>query len=168
MLTKMIQRLPGRGPKRTNPCGLTTTVPSSGAIGKANRATVGPLEREDQVIITLLLRGNCRSALDRTPELFQMSEEDLFGIPLRQAALELVRTTDAGEAAARQRQESRPTHACPMDVDSEAQERVDGTGAGEHLERGGLDRRSPCLMVRLGPMVHDPGADTVPGKLAGN
>jgi hypothetical protein len=53
------------------------------------------------VIITLLLRGNCRSALDRTPELFQMSEEDLFGIPLRQAALELVRTTDAGEAATR-------------------------------------------------------------------
>jgi hypothetical protein len=55
-----------------------------------------------------------------------------------------------------------------MDVESEAQELVDDTGAGEHLERGGLDRRSPRLMVRIGLMVHDPGADTVAGKLAGN
>ena len=34
MSTKMIQRSPGRGPKRTNPFGLTTTVPSPAAPAK--------------------------------------------------------------------------------------------------------------------------------------
>jgi hypothetical protein len=46
-----------------------------------------------------------------------------------------------------------------MDVDGEAQELVDDTSAGEHLERGGFDRRSPGLMVRLRLTIHDPGAD---------
>src|SRR5262249_17355633 len=34
-------------------------------------AAVGPLEGEQQVIITLLLRGDCRSALDRAPSCFR-------------------------------------------------------------------------------------------------
>jgi hypothetical protein len=54
-----------------------------------------------------------------------------------------------------------------MDVDGRAQELADDTGAGEQLERGGLDRRSPGLMVRLRLTLHDPGADAVAGQLAG-
>jgi hypothetical protein len=52
-------------------------------------------------------------------------------------------------------------------VDAEAQELVDDTSAGEHLKRGGFDRRSPRLMVRLRLTIHDPGGDAVAGKLAG-
>jgi hypothetical protein len=54
-----------------------------------------------------------------------------------------------------------------MDVDGEAQELVDDTSAGERLERGGFDRRSPGLMVRLRFTIYDPGADAVAGELAG-
>jgi hypothetical protein len=74
-------------------------------------ATVGPLEREEQVIINLLDRGNCRSLLDRTPQALQVGEEDLLSTPLGQTALELIRTIDAREAAPREGQESRPAHA---------------------------------------------------------
>jgi hypothetical protein len=55
-----------------------------------------------------------------------------------------------------------------MDVDGQVQELVDDTGAGQQLQRGGLDHRSPRLLVRLRLMIHDPGADTVAGKLAGS
>jgi hypothetical protein len=54
-----------------------------------------------------------------------------------------------------------------MDVDGEAQEFVDDTSASKHLERGGFDRRSPGLVVRLRLTIHDPGADAMAGKLAG-
>src|SRR5438874_7490708 len=54
-----------------------------------------------------------------------------------------------------------------MDVDGEAQELVDDTSAGERLERGGFDRRSPGLMVRFRLTVHDPGADAMASELAG-
>jgi len=53
-----------------------------------------------------------------------------------------------------------------MDVDGRAQELVDDTGAGEYLEHGGFDRRSPGLMMRFRRPIHDPGADAVAGKLA--
>jgi len=53
-----------------------------------------------------------------------------------------------------------------MDVDGRAQELVDDTGAGEHLEHGGFDRRSPGLTMRFRRPIHDPGADAVAGKLA--
>src|SRR5919204_6752262 len=55
-----------------------------------------------------------------------------------------------------------------MDVDGRAQELADDPGAGEQLERGGLDRRSPGLMVRLRLPLHDPGVDAVAGQLAGS
>jgi hypothetical protein len=63
------------------------------------------------VVVALLDRGNCRSAFDRTPQPLHVGEEDLLGTPLRQTALELVRTIDAGEAAPREGQASRPAHA---------------------------------------------------------
>jgi hypothetical protein len=55
-----------------------------------------------------------------------------------------------------------------MDVDGQVQELVDDTGAGQQLQRGGLDHRSPGLLVRLRLTINDPGADTVAGKLAGS
>jgi hypothetical protein len=55
-----------------------------------------------------------------------------------------------------------------MDVDRQVQELVDDTGAGQQLQRGGLDHRSPGLLVRLRLTIHDAGADTVAGKLAGS
>jgi hypothetical protein len=55
-----------------------------------------------------------------------------------------------------------------MDVNGRVQDVVDDTGAGQELQRGGFDRRSSSLLVRLRLTIHDPGADTVAGKLAGS
>jgi hypothetical protein len=95
-----------------------------------------------------------------------MREQDALGPPLRQAALVLVRTADAGKIADADLLAARTEEPCATHMRRGLQEGREHAGARQEFEAGGLDSGRAGLPMRDEPAFDDPRHDAVAGQLA--
>ena len=129
---------------------------------------VGAAKADVERVGVLFDRKNGRPAFDENAEAVQVLGEDCLGLPLRQAALVLVRAADAAESAGGERNEAARVEACAAHADGSFEERREHARAREKLEPGGLNGGRAGLTVRREPASDDARHDAVAGKLAGS
>ena len=99
----------------------------------------------------------CRNApLDLAAELDQPLRQDLLGAVLRQAALELARAAGAGERDLADGLELIVEHTRIFQVHRPRQEWIEGSRAGENLERSRLDDGGARLAMGVGFALDEP------------